>query len=54
MKNIVAVIVIVLVLGFAIRYIIKQKKNGTRCIGCPHGKVCKDKSSCDGSCKMGM
>lgn len=35
---------IVLVVGGAIAYIIKAKKSGKKCIGCP------DSGSCSGSC----
>lgn len=40
MKNIIAVIVILVILGLAIGYIIKQKKKGVKCIGCPSGGSC--------------
>ena len=36
--------VIVLVIGGAVAYIIKAKKSGKKCIGCP------DSGSCGGSC----
>ena len=32
--------VILLVLGGAITYIVKEKKSGKRCIGCPHSGSC--------------
>lgn len=35
MTTAIAVIVIVAILGLAIRYIYKEKKKGTKCIGCP-------------------
>ena len=40
MKNIVAVIAIVIILGLAIGYIIKSKKSGKKCIGCPYNDTC--------------
>ena len=42
--EIIAIIVSVLIIGGAVLYIIKAKKSGKRCIGCP------DSSSCSGSC----
>ena len=49
--NIIAALVIVLVLGGAIFYIVKSKKNGVKCIGCPDAKVCSGKCArCAGSC----
>lgn len=44
MTNILLLLVILGILGFAIGYVISQKKKGTRCIGCPHG------GNCDGNC----
>ena len=40
--GIVAVIVVAV-----ITYIVKQKKKGVKCVGCPYGKKC---SSCNGGC----
>lgn len=45
MKNIVSIAVIILILGLAITYIVRSKKKGVKCIGCPHG------SKCNGNCK---
>ena len=35
MADLIAIIVIALILFLAIRYIYKEKKKGTKCIGCP-------------------
>ena len=40
MENIIIVVVLVVILGGAIGYIVKSKKNGEKCIGCPHSKTC--------------
>ena len=39
--TIIAVIAIVEILGLAIRYIYKEKKKGTTCIGCPYADSCQ-------------
>ena len=44
MTDIIIIGVIVLVVGGALAYIIRAKKKGQRCIGCPDGK------SCSGNC----
>lgn len=44
----IAVIAIVLIVGGAVAYIIKAKKNGQKCIGCPYSKQCSGK--CNGGC----
>ena len=38
--DIIAIAAIVLVIGGAIAYIIKAKKSGKKCIGCPDGCCC--------------
>lgn len=52
--DIIAVAIIVLIIGGAAAYIIKAKKNGKKCIGCPYGCSCtsnKGGTSC-GCCNM--
>lgn len=48
MANIAVILVLVLILGGAIGYIYKEKKSGTKCIGCPAGKTCA--KACGGGC----
>ena len=50
MKNLIATIVILLILGLAIGYIVNQKKKGVKCIGCPSGGNCPSKNSGCCSC----
>ncbi len=45
MADIIVGLVIVIVLGLVIRYIVRAKKRGEKCIGCPHSKSCS-KHSC--------
>ncbi|MBR2646253.1 MAG: FeoB-associated Cys-rich membrane protein [Clostridia bacterium] len=57
--EIIAITAIVLIIGGATWYIIKAKKSGRKCIGCPDGCSCgvKDgkKAPCEGktSCEGG-
>ena len=50
--------IIVLIIGSALAYIIKAKKSGKKCIGCPDSCSCHKKSSdgaapsCGGACSM--
>lgn len=39
--TVIAVIILVLVVFFAVRYIIKEKKRGVKCIGCPYAGSCE-------------
>ena len=55
--DIIAIAVIVLIVGGATAYIIKAKKSGKKCIGCPDSCSCSSKSkgktaqsSCGGNC----
>lgn len=48
----IAIFVIALIIGGAVFYIIKAKKSGKKCIGCPDSCSCKykDKKDCNGNC----
>ena len=46
MENVIAVIILAALVGGAVAYIVKSKKSGVKCIGCPAG------GSCPGSKKM--
>ncbi len=54
MTDIIVVAVIVLIIGGASAYIIKAKKSGKKCIGCPQARSCGSKNgaseSSDGVC----
>lgn len=40
----IVIFVILLILALAALYVIKAKKNGEKCIGCPHSKQCRSKN----------
>ena len=51
MDNFIVIAVVVLILGCAIAYIVKEKKKGVKCVGCPYAETCvNNKNDCD-SCK---
>ena len=52
MTDILAIAVIVLVVGGATAYIIRAKKSGKKCIGCPDSGTCGKGAACgtEGSC----
>ena len=51
MSDVLVIAVIALVLGLAVRYIIRAKKKGIKCIGCPDGAKCAgDCAGCSGNC----
>ena len=43
MTNFVLAVVLLSIVGVAITYIVKEKKKGTVCIGCPHAGTCASK-----------
>lgn len=47
-KDIIIIAILLIVFALAIGYIVKAKKSGIKCIGCPHAKECcmKGKTSC--------
>ena len=52
MTDILAVAFIVAAVGLALFYIIRQKKKGAKCIGCPYANECMtDKNNCSCSGK---
>ncbi len=46
--------IVVIIIAFAVAYIVKAKKSGVKCIGCPAGGTCSGscggQSGCGGSC----
>lgn len=45
MTNILIITVVGLILGLAVGYILKHRKKGVNCIGCPHGGTCSGNCS---------
>ena len=52
--EIIVISIIVIIIGLALFYIIKAKKSGRKCIGCPNSKTCsmknKNNLNCDSCC----
>jgi len=46
MVNFIAIGVVGALVGLAAGYIYKEKKRGTRCIGCPHAGSCGKDCGC--------
>ncbi len=45
MANLIVGAIVLIVIGAAVVYIIKEKKKGVTCIGCPHAGECARKHS---------
>lgn len=46
--DIFAIVAIVLIVGGAVLYIVRAKKRGEKCVGCPYAKQCG--GNCQGGC----
>ena len=44
--DIIVALVLAVIIGGAVFYIVKAKKSGQKCIGCPHSKTCGKGGSC--------
>lgn len=53
MENIIIGAVIVVIVGAAVAYIIKSKKSGAKCIGCPAAGNCSANKGQNGGCTCG-
>ncbi len=50
MDNFIIIAVLAVIIGAALAYVIKAKKSGAKCIGCPDAKKCSGNCSCCSSC----
>lgn len=51
MTDLIVIIILIILVGSAISYIIKEKKRGVKCIGCPAGATCSKKNC---NCQSGF
>ncbi len=50
MDNFIVIGILVIIIGLAIFYVFKAKKNGKKCIGCPDCSACSSKNQKGGCC----
>lgn len=51
MTDFIVIGILIITIGAAIIYIVKEKKKGTKCIGCPAARNCSSKNNgCSGGC----
>jgi len=53
MTNLIVVVILIIIVGAAIAYIVKEKKRGTRCIGCPAAGNCPSRNGVKTVCSCG-
>ncbi len=51
MTNLLVILILALVLSLAVRYILRAKKSGAKCIGCPSGGHCPAKGQGNCTCQ---
>ena len=53
MADFIIAAIVILIVGGAIAYIVKAKKSGAKCIGCPSGGCCSEKKgeTCNCGCQ---
>lgn len=51
MSDFIVIAIIVIIVGLALAYIIREKKRGAKCIGCPYAKSCG--GNCSGNAASG-
>ena len=50
MIDFIVIVIIIGVLGLSIRYIIREKKKGVKCIGCPFAESCSKRRKMSEKC----
>ncbi len=50
-ENIIVIVILLGIVGGIVWYLVKARKSGQTCIGCPHAKNCGGKCSCSGTKK---
>ena len=49
--TVIAVIALAAVVFLAVRYIVREKKKGSKCIGCPYAGECHKYTNCEHNIK---
>ena len=50
MTNFIVILIVIAIVGAAVAYIIREKKRGVKCIGCPAAGSCPNSGKCMGNC----
>ena len=53
MTNFIVILIVIAIVGAAVAYIIREKKRGVKCIGCPAAATCPNSGKCMGNCNSG-
>lgn len=50
MQDLLIIGVVAVIVGLAAAYVIRAKKRGQKCIGCPDSSCCSSGGKCEGGC----
>ena len=50
MTNFIVILIVIAIVGAAVAYIVREKKRGVKCIGCPAAGSCPNSGKCMGNC----
>lgn len=50
MTNFIIAAIVLIIIGAAVAYIVKEKKRGVKCIGCPAGASCAGRCNSQSGC----
>ena len=50
MENFIIIGIVAVIIAAAVIYIVRAKKKGQKCIGCPHGGNCSKNNASSGCC----
>ena len=53
MENVIGLIILVIILVLAVRYVVQAKKKGHKCIGCPNGCCTSEPKATSCGCGCG-
>lgn len=53
MENIIIALILAAIVGGAVWYLVRAKRRGEKCVGCPHAKVCGKNCGCASSPSQG-
>ena len=52
MENVIVILILLVIVAGIVRYLLRAKKRGETCIGCPYAKQCG--GNCSGKCSKGQ
>lgn len=45
MEDLIVIIILAFIVGFIVLYLVRERKRGNKCVGCPYAKKCSKKNN---------